>query len=919
MIARLRKKLSAISGAQVFMAPVQDIRAGGRPSPALYQYTLQAGDLNELRDWAPRVLEAFNHIDILTDVNTDQQSKGLQIKLVINREAAARYGISVNTIDQTLNDAFGQRLVSTIYAPLNQYRVVMEADAKYQQRPESLNDIYLISAGGQRVPLAALAHYEPDTTPLQVNHQGLFAASTISFNLAKGVSLGQAQQAIAVEMARIGLPGTIQGGFQGTAKLFQDTLNNQPLFILTALLVIYIVLGILYESTIHPLTILSTLPSAGVGAVMALMLFHTDFSIIALIGVFLLIGIVKKNAILMVDFALQIERDTGASPRESIHEACLLRLRPILMTTLAALFTALPLAMISGNGAELRQPLGISIAGGLIVSQLITLYTTPVIYLQLDKFRHWSRRRWAQPQTSCSINTQSSKESSMNPTTISSILLQRRMTMAYSSRRVTSVILGIGLMLSACAVGPDYIAAGHRISGAVQGKQGLGTGCPARGSRAGRLVDDFRGRDTEHTGAARGQAPTRACALPITLISKRWRLPTSRAPPSTHTGCVSFVHPFFLGTVPRLQRNKRYVHRGRGNRWASPPAGSPDLVGQGAAPGGGRTKPVPRPAMTICWRPSSVCRPRLAQDYFLIRQVDSQIVLAQDTVTAYEKFLQLTQNRYAAGVVTKADVAQAQTQLATCARPAFRLQCAASATGTRHCRAGRRSAVEFQSAACGRTAATPAHSGRTAIAIAAAPPRPGRLRAASGCSQRTDRRGQVRLFPRTDSFRPTRLARPVRCQSVSAPNVFWSVGPSLAETLFDAGARSAQVAQSQSAYQQVVAQYRQLSLQALQQVEDQLAALSALAEEAELQQAAVAAADESLRLATNQYKAGTASYLNVISAQTASYTARNGQLQIAGQRLTANVALIQALGGGWENHVQQVEGAEAKQPEKAAN
>ena len=395
MIGRLRKKLGAVPGAQVFMAHVQDIRAGGRPSPAIYQYTLQASDLTELRAWAPRVLEAFSQMDILTDVNTDQQSKGLQLQLVINREAAAYYGISVNTIDQTLDDAFGQRLVSTIYAPLNQYRVVIEADSQYQQRPESLKDIYLIGANGQRVPLAALAHYEPATTPLQVNHQGLFAASTISFNLAKGASLGQAQQAIAVEMARIGLPGSIQGGFQGTAKLFQDTLNNQPLFILTAILVIYIVLGMLYESTIHPLTILSTLPSAGVGAVMALMLFNTDFSIIALIGVFLLIGIVKKNAILMVDFALQIERDTNASPRDAIHEACLLRLRPILMTTLAALFTALPLAMISGNGAELRQPLGISIAGGLILSQLITLYTTPVIYLQLDKFRHWSSRRWA--------------------------------------------------------------------------------------------------------------------------------------------------------------------------------------------------------------------------------------------------------------------------------------------------------------------------------------------------------------------------------------------------------------------------------------------------------------------------------------------------------------------------------------------
>jgi multidrug efflux pump len=394
VIGRLRKKLSAVAGAQVFLSPVQDIRAGGRSAPALYQYTLQASDLNELRTWEPRVREAFSQIKGLSDVNTDQQSKGLQIELVIDRDAASKYGITINTIDQTLNDAFGQRLVSTIYAPLNQYRVVMEADWPYQQRADALNDIYLIAANGQKIPLSALAHFEQDTTPLAVNHQGLFAAATISFNLDKEVSLGQASQLIAVAMAKIGLPGTIQGGFQGTAKLFQDTLSNQPMFILTAILVIYIVLGVLYESAIHPLTILSTLPSAGIGAVLALMLFHTEFSIIALIGVFLLIGIVKKNAILMVDFAIQIEKEKGLSPQESIHQACLLRLRPILMTTFAALFTALPLALISGNGAELRQPLGISIAGGLIVSQLLTLYTTPVIYLEMEKLRQWTNRRW---------------------------------------------------------------------------------------------------------------------------------------------------------------------------------------------------------------------------------------------------------------------------------------------------------------------------------------------------------------------------------------------------------------------------------------------------------------------------------------------------------------------------------------------
>ena len=394
IIMQLRKALARVPGAQTFMFPVQDIRAGGRPSAALYEYTLQASDLGALREWEPKVLEAFKHIPGMNDVNTDQQASGLQLSLVLDRAAAARYGIPVATIDQTLNDAFGQRLVSTIYAPLNQYRVVMEAAPQYQQSSSALNDIYLVGSGGQRVPLSALAHDELTNTPLAVNHQGLFVSSTISFNLDKGISLGQIQGKIDQAMAEIGLPSDVHGGFQGTAKLFADTLKNQPLFIMAAIFAIYIVLGMLYESTLHPLTILSTLPPAGVGAVLALMLFHAEFSIIALIGVFLLIGIVKKNAILMVDFALQAEREHGAGPRDAIYQAATLRLRPILMTTLAALFTALPLAFITGNGAELRQPLGISIAGGLIVSQALTLYTTPVIYLELDRLRQWTLRKF---------------------------------------------------------------------------------------------------------------------------------------------------------------------------------------------------------------------------------------------------------------------------------------------------------------------------------------------------------------------------------------------------------------------------------------------------------------------------------------------------------------------------------------------
>ncbi|MFN7136277.1 MAG: efflux RND transporter permease subunit [Thermomonas sp.] len=393
VMGQLRRELSHVAGIQANMFPVQDIRAGGRPSAALYEYTLQASDLGLLRQWEPRVMEAIKRIPGLSDVNTDQQASGLQLALKVDRDAAARYGVAVSAIDSALNDAFGQRIVSTIYGPLNQYRVVMQADPRYRDSADALQGIYLVNAKGGRVPLAALAHVELANTPLSVNHQGLFVASTIAFNTDPGISLGQMQQKIDEAMAAIGLPSDIQGGFQGTAKLFSDTMQNQPLFILAAILAIYIVLGMLYESTLHPLTILSTLPPAGIGAVLALMLFGAEFSIIALIGVFLLIGIVKKNAILMVDFALQVEREHGLDPREAIFRAATLRLRPILMTTLAALFTALPLAFITGNGAELRQPLGIAIAGGLIVSQALTLYTTPVIYLELDRLRHWALRK----------------------------------------------------------------------------------------------------------------------------------------------------------------------------------------------------------------------------------------------------------------------------------------------------------------------------------------------------------------------------------------------------------------------------------------------------------------------------------------------------------------------------------------------
>jgi multidrug efflux pump len=457
VMARLRRTLAAVPGATLFLQPVQDIRVGGRQSNALYQYTLQGDSLDDLRAWTPRLTEALGRVSEITDVNSDQQDRGLQMTVQIDRPTASRFGISASQIDNTLYDAFGQRQVSTIYNPLNQYHVVMEVAPRYWQSPDILREIYVsTAAGGVRgaqgtnavagtvaagrspagtpaatastvaadtarnqsanqlantgrggtstgaavatagetmVPLVAFSSFGPDTTPLAVNHQGHFVATTISFNLAAGKSLSDAATAIARTMADLGVPTSIHGSFQGTARVFQQSLSNELMLIVAALAAMYVVLGMLYESYVHPITILSTLPSAGVGALLALMAVQIEFSLMAMIGVLLLIGIVKKNAIMMIDFAIDAERREGKTPAEAIYQACLLRFRPIMMTTMAALLGAVSPALGIGEGAELRQPLGIAIVGGLILSQILTLYTTPVIYLYLDRFRLWCLRR----------------------------------------------------------------------------------------------------------------------------------------------------------------------------------------------------------------------------------------------------------------------------------------------------------------------------------------------------------------------------------------------------------------------------------------------------------------------------------------------------------------------------------------------
>jgi multidrug efflux pump subunit AcrB len=387
ILAQVRKLTTGVPGASLVLQSSQELKIGARSSASLYQYSLTSENLAELNEWTPKLMSAMQKLPELKDISTDQQDKGLRAQLVIDRDTATRLGVSTLAIDNTLSDAFGQRQVATTYMPLNQYHVVMEIAPEFRDNPDSLKNIFVKSTTGQMVPLSAVTHFVEQRMPLTVNHQSQSPAATLSFNLTPGASLSQATDAIEEARSKIGMPSDIHGGFQGTAQAFKESLSSEPILILLALVTVYIVLGILYESLIHPLTILSTLPSAGVGAIVALLLFKVDLSVIAMIGIILLIGIVKKNAIMMIDFALVAEREGGKTPQEAIYEACLLRFRPIMMTTMAALLGGVPLALGTGPGSELRRPLGITIIGGLIVSQAMTLFTTPVVYLFFDRLR----------------------------------------------------------------------------------------------------------------------------------------------------------------------------------------------------------------------------------------------------------------------------------------------------------------------------------------------------------------------------------------------------------------------------------------------------------------------------------------------------------------------------------------------------
>ena len=951
VMTRLRRELSRVPGGRLILVPAQDIRVGGRQSNAAYQYTLQADNTAEVFAWTPKLLDALQHDPTLVDVNSDQQQAGLETDVTIDRATASRLGLTVSQIDNTLYDAFGQRSVSTIYNALNQYHVVMEVAPEYWQDPAILNQIWISTAGGtptgtatsnapsgtvtnasksglstssaasanginnsQRnaaqnaiaasgsssasagaavstgqetmVPLSAVAHFGRGHTALSVNHQSQFVATTISFNLAPGRSLSDASAAIEKAVASIHMPADIVGGFAGTAQVFEQSLNSETVLVAAALLAVYIVLGVLYESFVHPITILSTLPSAGIGAVMALMLLHTDFSLIAVIGVILLIGIVKKNAILMIDFALHVERTEGASSRDAIFQACLMRFRPITMTTAAALLGALPLALAYGNGAELRRPLGISIVGGLIVSQILTLYTTPAVYLLLDRMR-----------------------------------LRRGMAPRDESGRMRSVVL-LPLLLAACMVGPDYKrpqAVGLSAS-FKEAPPGWTVASPLDSVAKGDWWSIYHDPLLDHLERQ------------VAVSNQNVRQFEAQYPEAQAT--VDVARSALFPTLNGSASVTRSLRGGGsfGSSTASTLAGtSLGTTGTGVASAvsgaAGRANTTYTLEGTADWdldvwgrirrqieanvaaaqvsaadlaNATLSAQATLATDYFELRSQDALSKLLTDTVAAYADALRIVQNQYNAGVANPSDLASAQTQLDT-AR--------AQLVNVGVLRA------QYEHAIAVLTGVSPADLTIEPTALTAdAPTAPGvvpsvllQRRPDIAAAERAMQEQNALIGVQVAAFYPDISLSSLYGYSgnplsslIRAANRVWSLGASATETLFEGGLRNSEVAVAQANYDASVATYRQTVLTAFQQVEDELSTLRILEQQAAATATAVRSAQRSVQIALNTYRAGTAAYTNVITEQTALLGNQETALSVQEQRLVASVALIEALGGGFD-------------------
>ena len=883
IINRLRPKMAVVRNASAFLNAGQDLRIGGRQSRAQYQYTIQSDNLDDLVVWGPKLTTEMKKLHGFTDVNSDQENNGLQTSLVYDRATAERLGISAQLLDNTLYDAFGQRQVSTMYTLLNQYHVVMEVDPKFWQSPLGLNQIYIRSTNGPIVPLSAVAKYETTTAPIAVNHQGQFAAVTLSFNLAPGMSLSDADRSIKVMEQRIGMPGRIHTTYAGTFQAYQDSKAGMFILIGAALAAVYIVLGILYESYIHPVTILSTLPSAGVGAVLALILFRTDLTVIAIIGILLLIGIVKKNAIMMVDFAIVAERDENKNPHDAIFQACVLRFRPILMTTMAALFGALPLVLSNGIGSELRRPLGITIVGGLIMSQVLTLYTTPVIYLYLDRMRLWFDRVWR----------------------------GRHPALAAQTTALVLVLIGLGA-LSGCSFAPKYnkpaveTPAQFKELTPEQAKvtDGWKTAEPKDDRVRGKWWELFGDTNLNAIEEQVNRSNQTVVASFDNFLAARAVVKQSRSelfPTVTFQPSVTRQRqPARTGQAGDLARSNN-VGASTFTEFILPldATWEPDFWGSIR----NTIKSNKLQAQSSFANVESLLltvQAEAASDYFQLRALDSEQRLFDTTVVAFEESLRLTQARHDTGIASDQDVAQAETQLDTTRAQATDL-------GIQRAQLEHAIAILTGRAPSVFSISTNSEVGKPIAIPFGVPSELLERRPDIAAAERVTAAANAQIGVARAAYFPTiTLTGSGGYESTSAgsllsgPNLLWSIGAAAAETIFDAGKRKAVTEQAWATYYSDVANYRQTVLSAFQDVEDNLSSLRLLSKEIGEQDAAVAASQRFLNLANDRYKLGIDSYLNVITAQTTLLNNQRTAINLRSSQMTSSVQLIKAVGGSWD-------------------